>query len=235
MRKRSFIIWSMISVACILISVSMGILLMHMSSPVWQETDTSQPELLILDAGHGGEDGGAVSISGVSESMINLSIVKKMDSILGFYGIPAHLLRQEDISLHSPEAKTLREKKVSDLKNRVAYIQSLEHATVISIHQNKYPSPDVRGLQSFYAPTEGSQELAQVIQSAVQDTIQKYNQKKPKQIPKEVYLMNHISCRAVLVECGFLSNREDEALLLDDSYQTKLAAILSAVWLEEQT
>lgn len=187
---------------------------------------------LILDAGHGGEDGGAVSLNGVPESQINLAIVMKMDDILGFYGVSPILLRREDISLHDAGAETLREKKVSDLKNRVSAIQSTDRATLISIHQNTYPTETVNGLQSFYAPTEGSKELAQIIQSAVQDTIQHENRRTAKQIPKSVYLMNHISCRAVLVECGFLTNPEEEKLLQSEAYQLKLAAVLSAAWLE---
>lgn len=188
---------------------------------------------LILDAGHGGEDGGAVSLSGVPESQINLAIVQKMDDILGLYGLAPVLLRREDISLHDPHSNTLHEKKVSDLKNRVSAIQSTQNATLISIHQNIYPKSSAKGLQVFYAPTEGSEELAQLIQSAVQTTIQGENNRLVKQIPKTVYLMNHISCRAVLVECGFLSNREEEVLLLDAAYQRKLAAVMSSVWLRQ--
>lgn len=188
---------------------------------------------LILDAGHGGEDGGAVSLNGVPESQINLAIVLKMDDILNFYGVSPILLRRDDISLHNAEAKTLREKKVSDLKNRVSAIQSAEGATLISVHQNTYPTGSVRGFQSFYAPTEGSKELAQLIQGAVQASIQQSNRRTAKQIPKSVYLMNHISCRAVLVECGFLTNQEEEQLLRSDTYQRKLAAVLSAAWLAE--
>lgn len=188
--------------------------------------------LLILDAGHGGEDGGAISLSGVPESQINLAIVRKMDDILNFYGISPVLLRREDISLHDDQAQTLRQKKVSDLKNRVAAIQSSDGATLISVHQNTYPNGTVRGFQSFYAPTEGSKELAQLIQNAVQATIQQENKRTVKQIPKSVYLMNHISCRGVLVECGFLTNREEEGLLKTENYQRKLAAVLSAAWLD---
>lgn len=189
---------------------------------------------LILDAGHGGEDGGAVSLSGVPESQINLAIVMKMDDILSFYGVSPILLRREDISLHDSGAETLREKKVSDLKNRVSAIQSADGATLISVHQNTYPAGNVMGFQSFYAPTEGSKELAQLIQSAVQDAIQKENRRTAKQIPQNVYLMNHVSCRAVLVECGFLTNQEEEKLLRSESYQRKLATVLSAVWLESE-
>jgi len=189
--------------------------------------------IFVLDAGHGGEDGGAVSIHGISESGINLSVSKKLDSLLGFYGVAPVLLREEDISLHDADAVTLREKKVSDLKNRVAAIQAVEHATLISVHQNTYPDSRYRGTQVFYAATEGSQELAQQIQSAIKTTIQPENKRDVKAIPDTVYIMSHVDCRAVLIECGFLTNPEEEALLRDERYQRKFASVLLSVLLDE--
>ena len=186
---------------------------------------------LVLDAGHGGEDGGAVSMTGISESQINLAITLKMDQILGLYGVAPVLLRDQDISLHDAGAATLREKKVSDLKNRVAAIQSLENPTLLSIHQNSYPDGKYKGAQVFYAPTEQSQELAQHIQNALRGSLQPENTRECKPIPDTVYLMNHIDCQAVLIECGFLTNQAEEALLRDSGYQKKLAMTLSSAWL----
>lgn len=183
---------------------------------------------LILDAGHGGEDGGAVSLSGVPESQINLAIVQKMDGILGLFGRPAILLRNEDRSLHDDTAVTLREKKVSDLKNRVDAVNRINNATLISIHQNSFPEQKYRGTQVFYANTDGSQELAAYIQNAIRQTIQPDNSREEKKITDQVYLMNNIQCRGVLVECGFLTNPEEEALLRSQEYQKKLAAVLTA-------
>lgn len=201
--------------------------------PTGDVTIHHKPEL-ILDAGHGGEDGGAVSISGVSESEINLAIVQKLDDLLGLYGSAPHLLRRTDVSLHSEDANTLREKKVSDLKNRVEAIESVEGATLISIHQNTYPTGAAKGLQTFYAPTDGSKELAELLQNAVHETLQRENGRTAKKIPKSIYLMNHISCRAVLVECGFLSNTQEERDLLDHTYQRKLAAVLTCAWMHSK-
>lgn len=193
---------------------------------------------LILDAGHGGEDGGAVSVTGALESQINLAVVLKLDGVLGLYGQAPLLLRDEDRALYSEGAVTLREKKVSDLKNRAAMIQACRGATLLSIHQNSYPQGKYRGTQVFYAPTQGSQSLAEHIQSAVQQALQAENKRTVKQIPDTVYLMNHIDCPAVLVECGFLTNPEEEALLRSEDYQKKLAAVLASAWLtapEEET
>ena len=186
----------------------------------------------IVDAGHGGEDGGAVSPSGVVESQINLEIARRVDGILGFYGQPALMLRTEDVSLHSPKAVSLREKKVSDLHNRAETVSEYPDATLVSIHQNIFQQSQYRGTQVFYAPTEGSKELAQAIQSAVQTGLQPDNVRESKPIPDTVYLMNHVPNRAVLVECGFLSNPEEEQALQDPGYQTKLAAAVTVCCLQ---
>lgn len=183
---------------------------------------------IILDAGHGGEDGGAVSLSGEKESQINLEIVKKMDQMLGLLGEAPLLLRQEDLSLHDDSAVTLREKKVSDLKNRVEAVSCQPTAVLVSIHQNSYPEPKYCGTQVFYAPTGGSEQLAEQIQHAVVRHLQPENTRKVKQIPESVYLMNHVKNTAVLIECGFLSNPAEEILLQNSGYQQKLAMVLAA-------
>ena len=194
--------------------------------------------VFILDAGHGGEDGGALSVTGTAESGINLAIAKKMDGILGFFGQKTVLLRSEDVSLHDPGAVTLREKKVSDLKNRANQVNACSSGVLISIHQNSYPGEKYWGLQTFYAPTNHSQALAEGIQGTVQTALQQENLRQAKPIPDNVYLMNHVQCPAVLVECGFLTNREEESRLRDEQYQRKLAAVLSAAvmnWAQSTT
>ena len=189
---------------------------------------SSHPIRWVLDAGHGGEDGGAVSVTGVAESGINLDIVRRMDAVLGLWGQPACLLREEDVSLHDPEAGTLREKKVSDLHNRAAAVEALQGATLVSIHQNSYPQSRYHGTQVFFAPTEGSQQLAEAIQQGVQGTLQPENRRAAKQIAGNVYLMNHVKNRAVLVECGFLSNPEEEQALRDPDYQTRICLLYTS-------
>lgn len=189
---------------------------------------------LIIDAGHGGEDGGAVSVTGAVESQINLDIACKLEDILALYGTMPTMLRREDISLHDDSAVTLREKKVSDLHNRVAAVEGAQDPILISIHQNSYPSPRYRGAQVFYAPTAGSEFLSQQIQQSLNQNLDPSNTRQARQIPDTVYLMNHISCPAVLVECGFLTNPEEEALLRQDRYQRKLAAVLASTILAVQ-
>lgn len=186
---------------------------------------------LILDAGHGGEDGGAVSLTGVPESSINLSITLKIDQLLGFYGVSPILLRETDISLHDPEADTLRKKKVSDLRNRVAAIESVENAVLLSIHQNTFSNAAYHGAQTFYRAGEESKALAQLMQDTLREGADPENRRTPTKIPDSIYLMKHITCPAVLVECGFLSNPTEEAKLRDDGYQTRLAACMASAWL----
>lgn len=188
--------------------------------------------ILVIDAGHGGEDGGAVSVSGVSESVINLAVARRLEMILGLYGVNSVMLREADISLHDSAAQTLREKKVSDLRNRVEAINSTENGVLLSIHQNSYPDARYSGAQVFYAPTSGSRELGEFVQEVLRQTLDADNDRQAKQIPDTVYLMNHVDCQAILVECGFLTNPAEDQLLQTPEYQTKLAAALAGAYLQ---
>lgn len=202
-----------------------------MMEPAMEPTVIQRTGPLVLDAGHGGEDGGAVSLTGVPESQINLAIVLKLRDVLGLYGVDPILLRETDVSLHDGDANTLREKKRSDLKNRVAAIEAVEGGTLLSIHQNTYPGSRYHGAHVFYAPTEGSQPLAEHFQNSIKAALQPENERAVKRIPDTVYIMNHVTCPAVLIECGFLTNPEEEALLRDQDYQRKLSAVIAVAWL----
>lgn len=189
-------------------------------------------ETVVIDAGHGGEDGGAVSISGAIESHLNLSIAQRLDFIFGLYGVDSLLLRNSDISLHSSDARTIREKKVSDLHNRVKIIESIKDPVVISIHQNTFPDSKYHGAQVFYANGELSLPYAQITQEVLRKYLDPENTRKPTAVPNSVYLMNHITCKAILVECGFLSNPQEDLLLQSPEYQTKLAASLAGAYIQ---
>lgn len=189
---------------------------------------------VVIDAGHGGEDGGAVSVSGVPESGINLSVALRLDQLLSFCGVRTEVLRTEDISLHDSSAATLRERKVSDIHNRVARIEAVENATLISIHQNTYQNPKYHGAQVFYANEALSLPLAQLTQSTLRQALDPNNTRAAAKIPSTVYLMNHITCRAILVECGFLSNPEEDRKLQSPVYQTQIAAALAGAYLQFQ-
>ena len=189
-------------------------------------------QTLVIDPGHGGEDGGAVAVSGNPESGINLEIAQKTDQLCGLYGVHVFMLRQEDISLADPEAKTLREKKRSDLKKRVEIVNQTPNGVLLSIHQNNYPSASSHGAQVFFHKDEQSRLWAEQMQELLRTRIEPENTRKAAQIPDSVYLMKNVTCCAVLVECGFLSNPEEDALLESPAYQTRLAAVLTASYLQ---
>ena len=187
--------------------------------------------ILIIDPGHGGEDGGAVSEDGTVESHINLSIALTSAELAKFLGWKTIMTREEDISIHDDTAKTLREKKVSDLKNRVSLCNNTPNGILVSIHQNSMPSAkSVRGAQVFYNTTNESAGIAQVIQNVLNQTINSDHKKETKPIGGSSYLMKSVSAPAVLVECGFLSNEAECQLLRTAEYQRKISlCIIAAV------
>lgn len=212
------------------LALALGLLL---PLPRWGRTAavfTRLPDqTLVLDPGHGGEDGGAVSASGEAESQINLAIALETDALLGFFGARTVLTRSEDVSIHDAGARTLREKKVSDLHNRAALVESTENATLLSIHQNASPDGRLHGAQVFFAGQ--GQPLAQALQDGIRAHLDPENRRAVQPAAGSIYLMNHVSCRAVLVECGFLTNPREALLLRNPVYQRKLALILAAGYL----
>jgi N-acetylmuramoyl-L-alanine amidase len=188
-------------------------------------------QILLIDAGHGGADGGAVSQNGTVESEINLAIAQKLYQLTGLYGVPAKMIRPDENSIHDSSATTLREQKRSDLENRVALINATEGAVLISIHQNMYPKSASHGTQVFYSRTEDIQWAGET-QERFRSVLQPENSRQAAQISDSVYLMSHISCPALLVECGFLSNQTEEEQLKDPGYQKQLAGVLLASYLQ---
>ena len=201
--------------------------------PAVSSADTAGSPILILDAGHGGEDGGASSASGHKESDINLSIVLKLESLFAFLGTDTVLTRSEDISIHDSGCNTLREKKVSDLKNRVSLIQNTPNPMLISVHQNTFTDSRYQGAQVFYDVGDLSSQWGAYTQELIRTVLDPANKRKAALIPEHVYLFSHINCPAILVECGFLSNGEEASLLLTDVYQRKIAMTLAGAYLHE--
>lgn len=188
-------------------------------------------QTVIIDAGHGGADGGAVSPSGVYESTVNLSIALKLRDLFRLFGISPIMTRESPEILYPPETVSARERKVYDQNMRLQLINSVSNGFLISIHQNKFPDAKPFGAQVLYAPTEGSEVFAVKLQEQLIATINPANYRSAAQISSDIYIMNNIECPAVLVECGFLSNPEEELLLQEDAYQTKLAAVIAATYL----
>lgn len=208
--------------------------LIYLFSPKGLETSAegAGKRVVVLDAGHGGEDGGAVAPDGTVESALNLSIAKRLDFLLTFCGQRTLMLREEDVSLHDSSAKTIREKKVSDIHNRVDTVNAQENPALISIHQNFFMSSKYHGSHVFYANGALSQPWAARTQHNLTTQLDPTNNRLAAPISQEIYLMNHIRCPAILVECGFLSNPEEKARLKTSEYQRELALVIAGSYLQ---
>ena len=182
---------------------------------------------VIIDPGHGGEDGGALSPTGVKESALNLEQSLRLRDLLRFLGLSVVMTRENDVSVHSPEAVTISEKKVSDLRNRVRLVRETQNALLISVHQNMFSDSKYRGAQVFYAASSGSRQLAERLQQIFDTRVDPGNHRKAKEC-LTAYLMKNVHCTAVLVECGFLSNPEEEQKLQSPDYQKLLTAAIGA-------
>ena len=181
---------------------------------------------IIIDAGHGGVDGGATSCTGVLESNMNLEIAIKLNDLLNFLGYSTKMIRTEDVSVYT-EGNSIAQKKVSDLKQRVSITKKTKNPILISIHQNYFIDPKYNGAQVFYAPTDGSKTLATILQNQFKSCLNK-NSKRDIKKADSVYLMQNISCPGVLIECGFLSNAEEEFALRNKDYQQEICCVIAS-------
>lgn len=220
----------------LLLSVTvLSLSLRRTAVPAFSYTEMTKDEIIVLDAGHGGADGGAVSADGTPEDDINLAIVLRLRDLFALMGCQTVLTRTGEASLADPDSATLRQEKVSDTKNRVTLINSVANGCLISIHQNTLPGhPTVHGAQVFYGKVTDSDARAAAVQQALNRAINTDNEKNAKPIGSDIYIMEHVNCPAILVECGFLSNSAETKLLLSPEYQTKLAAAICCGYLQYQ-
>ena len=181
--------------------------------------------VIVVDPGHGGEDGGAVSADGLKESSVNLAVALRLDMLLGLCGIPAILTRDSDEIAYPDSAVTTRQRKRADQEYRAALIGRTEKAVLLSIHQNNFTDPAPKGAQVFYGSVSGSEEFAKELQEQLSHLCGNHRKSTP--ISEDVYLLRQAACPSVLVECGFLSNPEELGLLKTDAYRTKLAMALA--------
>lgn len=182
--------------------------------------------LIILDAGHGGTDGGSSAADGTRECDINLAVVRKTDAVLGLLGERTLLTRTMDTDLADENAKTIAQKKVSDIRGRVALVNEHPEAVLVSIHQNIYSEEKYYGAQVFYGKVGESKALAETLQENLRACVDPSNTRSAKAVAADVYLMNHIEVPGILVECGFLSNRAEAEKLQTADYQKKLAVVI---------
>ncbi|WOC31010.1 MULTISPECIES: N-acetylmuramoyl-L-alanine amidase [Caproicibacterium] len=217
-------IWTILT----LVAACMGFLILIYLSSFHAAQDataaTVVKPLVVLDAGHGGEDGGAVGHSPVPEKTINLAITKKIEKALTDAGCRIVMTRDQDEMLGDASLSTLRERKASDIYKRFAILQSNPGCVFVSIHQNHFSNGIYSGAQVFYSTNNPkSKDLAEQIRQAVVASVQPENKRQNKAATSSIYLLKHAQDPAVLVECGFLSNDSEEKLLNDEKYQQKMA------------
>jgi len=180
-------------------------------------------KVIVLDAGHGKPDEGAESSAGTTEAETNLKITLKVQNLLEQAGATVILTRSDENAIYDLDKNTLREKKISDIRNRVKIGNESSADAFVSIHLNKIPQNQYWGWQTFYkSGNEESANLAKCLQTSLSEAIEKENKRVAMKIDN-VYIVKYVEIPISIVECGFLSNSEEEKLLLQEEYQDKLA------------
>ena len=199
-----------------------------------EQRDTPTP-VLVIDPGHGGEDGGASS-GGVLEKDLNLAVSLKIADLASLFGVPAALTRTEDTLLYDyyHDLDDYRGKqKTYDLRNRLRFAEESGAAAFVSVHMNQFPQPSCWGMQVYYSPnTDASEELAARIRTSARLRLDPTNGREIKRATDAIYLLDRIRIPAVLVECGFLSNPEERTMLTDPAYQRQVAAAVTVPAME---
>jgi N-acetylmuramoyl-L-alanine amidase len=239
--KRNLLVVSIVVIAALLLSVGIYVLL-RLISPLSCYIIANDPDdvkdndmifaktvprpCIVLDAGHGGEDSGAVGIDGVLEKDLNLALTLRLRDLLIFEGWDVILTRDSDILLYDSALQLSH--KVQDLKNRLDYGTMYPDAVFVSIHMNQFPAESCKGLQIYYSPNHiSSQTLAERMQSDVKLYLSPNNHRLCKKANTAIYILNRIQIPAILVECGFISNSEECGLLQTVEYQKELAAVMA--------
>ncbi len=193
----------------------------------------SMARTLVIDAGHGGFDGGAVGATGTTEQDINLSIAQRVQSLAAFFGVPTTMTRTNEQALDYDPSRSVRDNKIADIKAREQLVQDEKNPVFISIHLNKFSDPQYHGAQVFYSSNHaGSRALAELLQEALIAGCDPSNNRQARPAEQSIYLMKVLTCPAVIVECGFLSNPAEEALLGNEEYHKKLAACIVSGYLQ---
>ena len=188
--------------------------------------------VLVIDAGHGGEDGGAVAADGTLESDLNLDIALRLEALARFWGVETRMTRESSEIDYPSSAQTLAAKKKADQDARVSLINDTPGSVLLSIHQNNYPAPSPHGIQVFFGVNSGSEDLASAMQNNLTHQLCPENRRVAEAIDEGIYLMRKAQCRAVLVECGFLSNPDELSKLKTEDYRMELASVMLASYLQ---
>lgn len=181
--------------------------------------------VIVIDPGHGGEDGGAVGINGCVEKELNLEIALILNNLLQTSGVDTVMTRCEDILLYDENIPG--KKKSRDLCKRVEIANKQKDALTVSIHMNSYPISKYSGAQVYYSPNDmRSRHIAEILQGNITSLLQPDNKREIKESGSEIYLLHHTTNPCVLVECGFISNPREAELLCDGGYRRKMALVI---------
>lgn len=222
LRMRSFVpFYVLVFTGCLMLTLFGSKVVTVMS----ETTPLDGRHCIVIDAGHGGVDGGATSCTGVLESKLNLEIALRLNDFLHLLGYDTAMIRTTDESVYT-QGETIAAKKVSDLKQRVKIVNETENALLISIHQNHFSDSQYSGAQVFYTSNGSSEYLAKSLQNTLTASLNPGSNRQAKKA-SGIYLMEHIECTGILVECGFLSHPEEEAKLRNAEYQKKLCGIIA--------
>ena len=219
--------WNIVFVTftfCLCICV-IGYTALKMNDTIATTSDANQNDLvLILDAGHGGLDGGCSASDGSVEKNINLNIMLSVRDLSKLFGYNVETTRDTDKSIHDKGITGIRKQKISDMENRLELFNKYNNSICVSIHQNTFSDPKFNGAQMFYSnKNETSEQFATIMQQQFVANLQPDNQREIKLCGKELYLCYYCDNPAVMVECGFLSNPEEAAKLTTTDYQKKVA------------
>jgi len=185
-------------------------------------------KIIVVDAGHGGIDGGAVGLLDIIEKDLNLEIAKKVERRLSENGFTVIMTRSEDISIHSEGKNTIKDKKTSDLLNRAELANKSGALLFVSIHLNTFEQESISGAQVFFKKNDQIGEAcAKKIMTELK-TLDGNNRRLEKLLPNPNLLFKKLAIPAVLIECGFISNNNDAALLKNSEYQERLAEKIAA-------
>ena len=220
--KKLLPVYVFVLIGCLLMAhfTSSAVTVMVEKTPIEDRT------CVVIDAGHGGIDGGATSCTGILESQLNLESALRLDDLLHFLGHDTKMIRTTDNSVYT-EGNTIAAQKVSDLKERVRLVNETEKALLVSIHQNTFQDDRYSGAQVFYAGDPDSQMLAKKLQSALIQYLNPGSKRQSK--PSDgIYLMQNINKTGVLIECGFLTNPEEESKIRSKAYQQQLCCVIAA-------
>ncbi len=195
--------------------------------------EKEERRVIVLDAGHGGEDGGAVGVSGVLEKDLNLAIAFCMKEMLEEKGYTVVMTRTEDKLLYTSEQNIKGQRKMYDLRNRLTIAHSYDNAILVSIHMNRFSQSVYRGLQVYYGTySEESRLLATAIQSRVKEDLQPENKRPVKTAGSSIYLLHRAEIPAILIECGFMSNKDVCEKLSQKEYQKQLSFSIVCAMIE---